>query len=847
MTEVEYVVANFPERLNAFRKKRIVLHGSRNYAEAIITNFADSFNFIGIMSLDPLDGEYFHGLKVLQEEDLSAMHVDVIILTERVKYAVNAFYSIRRVCKKNGIAVYNMYGLDEFAVHQQAENAKLFNLEEAKRQCDPYDIIAFEVIDTVFYAPHISVLVRKLFCDLIEYLYQKGKEIRFSLRKSFSQETQIAELKAFGLLKNEALEIIRREGEDLSFRKLRESNPGKRILYYGSGLAYEFILPRCYGIDTCRFIASYDPNQLISRQRKSKKKFFLNPDLKAKIESQILTKQFISFDVFDTLLIRKTLYPQDIFCLTEQKALLAGYNVKGFVSARVRAEVNQAFCTIYQIYDWLQDFFGWDRDITKKILAIEIDTEREMLIPRNEVVDLFNFAKKEGKRIVLTSDMYFPKRILCSFLAENGICGFEKILVSCEEKKSKQSGLFEELINICGKSESIVHIGDSPIADGEACKALGIGYVLLPSTFEMAINRGWGKSIQMASSLMERCLLGLIISKIFRNPFQNPNLENEPGENRLLRFGLCVISPLVVGHMTWLIHKLQKEVFTGVLFFARDSWLSYNVYKVLQKDLNLPEPIYYYANRKAASLCCLDMPNEIDRLAEQGKMKGLTVFDVLKSIFQVPEQDLLPHMEGESDTDYIEKHMPQIRKNTFKARKGYIRYSEKCGMLPGQSYAVVDFFTVGTVQKYLSRVLPFKLKGFFFGCYSPANLINDGTEYYLHGENPLLLDRYVEIEPFFSSPEPSQKCMDEQGKPVFDQEQRSERELSNVKSVLEYAEEFAKEFFNLFYQKGQLISSGLVEEIYATEDYCVTQQVLYDDWFGVPIRKREDIKEEDAL
>ena len=36
MTEVEYIIANFSERFADFRDKRIVLHGSRNYAEAII-------------------------------------------------------------------------------------------------------------------------------------------------------------------------------------------------------------------------------------------------------------------------------------------------------------------------------------------------------------------------------------------------------------------------------------------------------------------------------------------------------------------------------------------------------------------------------------------------------------------------------------------------------------------------------------------------------------------------------------------------------------------------------------------------------------------------------------------
>ena len=106
MTEVEYVIANFAEKFAAFQDKRVVLHGSRNYAEAIIENFADSFNFVGILSLDPIEGDYFHGVKVLSEADLPVLNIDVIILTERVKYAVAAFSSIRRVCRMNKISIY---------------------------------------------------------------------------------------------------------------------------------------------------------------------------------------------------------------------------------------------------------------------------------------------------------------------------------------------------------------------------------------------------------------------------------------------------------------------------------------------------------------------------------------------------------------------------------------------------------------------------------------------------------------------------------------------------------------------------------------------------------------------
>ena len=199
MTELEYVITNFAQWFAGFREKRIVLHGSRNYAEAIIDNFANSFNFIGIMSLDPLEGGYFHGLKVLHEADLSALQADLVILTERVKYEVAAFHFICTFCRKNHIAVYNMYGLDEVKVHLEFENAGHLTLADTKMLCKPYDIIAFEVVDTLTSCSYdrSALRLRKLFYDLIVFLYEQGKEIRFSIRKSFPVDTQIELLNKF--------------------------------------------------------------------------------------------------------------------------------------------------------------------------------------------------------------------------------------------------------------------------------------------------------------------------------------------------------------------------------------------------------------------------------------------------------------------------------------------------------------------------------------------------------------------------------------------------------------------------------------------------------------------------
>ena len=842
MTEVEYVIANFAEKFESFRGKRIVLHGSRNYAEAIITNFMNSFQFVGIMTLDETDCDYFFGLKVLKEEDISALNIDLIILTERVKYAVEAFHAVRRICRKNHIALYNMYGLDEFLLHYEAETAAQLTLEQAKMLCSSYDVISFEVMDTVLYSSifYESITARKIFCDLIRYLREQHKEIRFSLRKSFPADIQIKSLEKFALLCNKECELIYRDGEDLSFRKLKESNPEKKILYFGHGLVNEFILPRCYGIDTCRFVNVQNLDCMVPRKRVTKQRNFFLVNSKRSIKERIMLKKLISFDVFDTLLVRKTLYPQDVFYLVEKKAKVSGYDIKGYVSARINAEGHLPFCSIDQIYAWLGDCLNWNDELTYKMHALELETEQELLVPRAEVVELLRFAKEAGKQVILTSDMYIPEKDLSRILLEKGITGYEKLLVSCDVRKSKQTGLYEELFHFCSDPGKILHIGDNPVADGTECTALGIDSILIPSVLEMASFRGWEDSIRIASNLMERCLLGLVFSIIFRNPFQNPNLTELPVEKQIQRFGISVFATLVIGHMTWLIQKLRNNIFDGVLFFARDGWLSYNIYRRIQENLSLPKPIYFYANRHAAFLCCADTPQETEHVvAEVVKMTGLTAAEIMENVYQITKKDILPYKEQECVSDYIERHMDLIQKNAENARRGYTLYSRKCGMVADGTFAVVDGFAVGNTQNYLSRFLPFHMKGFYFGRYSAAPL-NGGTEYYLQGNNVLLLQRFIELETFLSSPQPSQSGMSEKGVPFFHEERRSVEELRAVNSVFKMVHSFALEFLKLFYLEEQSISSQLIETIYASEDYYEAPFNLYDDWAGVPIKKRED-------
>lgn len=846
MTEVEYVIANFEERLAAFKGKRIVLHGSRNYAEAIIENYSDSFTFIGFMTLDSIDSDWFHGLRLIKQEELAGLQVDVIILTERVKYAVEAFYSIRRVCKKNNIKVFNMYGVDEVRVHHEAESAVPFNLERVEKLCAPYDIISFEVMDTLFSSLLFTgkMVPRKLFYDLIAYLRKHNKIIKFSIRKSYPADVQTGVLRKFGFLLEEKEEIVYRIGEDLSFRKLEEANPGKKILYIGNGLANEFILPRYYGIDTLRFTGIHNSDLLQFENEKTEKSFSFNPNWKLEIEKQILEKSVISFDIFDTLIMRKTLYPQDVFYLIEKRASEIGYNIKNYVAARIRAEENQPFCDIDQIYSLLEDYFEWDEETTQKVKEIELDTEEEMLIPREEVVNLLSFAKRTGKRIVLTSDMYLPETILRKILLKKGISGYEKIFVSCEIKKAKNTGLYNEVLKLCDKPEKILHIGDNLMMDGSCSRALGLTAVIIPSALDIALSRGWSEVVQSSSNLMERCLVGLTISNLFCDPFQDSNTDINTSEIELKRFSNCVIGPLATGYLTWLVYQLREEVFDGVIFFARDGWLSYNIYRKSLEKLGFPRAVYFYANRRSAFLCCADSEDEIGGVLGMGNFCGVGINKIMKNIYQIPEEELLLRYDDEDDSDYIERHMELIRKKAEKSRKGYARYSKKCGLFSGKSYAVSDFIAAGSTQHYLSKFLPFSFKGYYFAKYvsSPINDIDKIEYYFPSAKSPLIKGYVAKLEPFITSTEPSQNCITEEGIPVFAEEYRSVQELQEVEQVLKTAEGYSLEFFTNFYESGQIISPSLIEKMYSIEDCNIQQQTVYDDWIGIQIKKREETR-----
>lgn len=193
----------------------------------------------------------------------------------------------------------------------------------------------------------------------------------------------------------------------------------------------------------------------------------------------------ISFDIFDTLLVRPYERPVNLFFELEKRQ-----KAEGFGRARIAAEQRARErhpdledITLDHIYQEIDDVF---RDLKEKELALE----EEVLAVNLPVYEMYQYALKKEKRIIICSDMYLPKDFLESVLYKKGYGGFFDIFVSSDHMLTKSSGnLYKYVLKELNiGSDSMLHIGDNLESDGNANRLYGIAYVCVHESMFVRIG-----------------------------------------------------------------------------------------------------------------------------------------------------------------------------------------------------------------------------------------------------------------------------------------------------------------------------------------------------------------------
>lgn len=198
------------------------------------------------------------------------------------------------------------------------------------------------------------------------------------------------------------------------------------------------------------------------------------------LPQEIERHRYISFDIFDTLIIRKCGTPQMIFKIVEEKFnRLHGTMLDDFPSKRERAEMTarkltgKREITIDDIYRWMEERYG--RAKAKELRRLEIETEIEESSRRDDILDLYD-SIRSGKQLFLTSDMYLPSKVIYEILEKNGVKKPKELYLSSECNAMKTDGsLFQYLLNQqkCAPN-CMLHIGDNLKSDFIMPKFKGI-------------------------------------------------------------------------------------------------------------------------------------------------------------------------------------------------------------------------------------------------------------------------------------------------------------------------------------------------------------------------------------
>ena len=183
----------------------------------------------------------------------------------------------------------------------------------------------------------------------------------------------------------------------------------------------------------------------------------------------------ISFDIFDTLILRSVDKPTDVFIRIEEEV-----GVKGFAKARIQAERKARIVhrgnediTLDQIYEEIDDSFSMYK-------STELNAEEKYTYANEYIKQLYDYAHLIGKKTVICSDMYLPELFLAELLQSKGFEGGDKVFVSSEFLRSKATGrLFRFLSSDTGiVAKNILHIGDNIKSDGNVVKQ-GMGFIHL--------------------------------------------------------------------------------------------------------------------------------------------------------------------------------------------------------------------------------------------------------------------------------------------------------------------------------------------------------------------------------
>ena len=429
--------------------------------------------------------------------------------------------------------------------------------------------------------------------------------------------------------------------------------------------------------------------------------------------------EYISFDMYDTLIKRNICKPKDIFKLVETEYNKKYHsNISNFYQLRIKSEENIRNLTrneikLSDIYSCMQEYYA--KDVCIKLMRIEEELEVN-LAQKNynkEVTEKYNWAL-ENKKVIIASDMYLSKQIIEKILKKNGI-KYYKLYVSNEINKKKSTGEMYDYIlkDLNIPSNKLLHIGDNKHSDYKMAKNRKIDAINIKNFYNNSLKERKSSNDYISENINYNML----------NSFINNNIITHSNDF-FSKFGYECFGPILYAFVNWIDKNLSEN--DKIYFLARDG-------KIIKKAFDLINSknissYYMMASRRSIivpSLCkCKDIDDIIDKIHFS---KTISIQEFLKKVGlddykyneMIEKYNIVEDKKYEFENMYREnrKFFEDLYKiiinNSIEEQKNLNAYLKKINF--ACNVKICDIGWYGNMQNALVNITGASIEGLYLG------------------------------------------------------------------------------------------------------------------------------------
>lgn len=308
-----------------------------------------------------------------------------------------------------------------------------------------------------------------------------------------------------------------------------------------------------------------------------------------KLPDIIKNVKYVSFDIFDTLVLRSYSFPKDLF--QHMSFILDDPDF-----ARIRIEIENNLRNQAKILNKEEITFDDIYNIinNEKARQLELNLEYANCFQNKEVFKLYKLAIELNKKVLITSDMYLSYVFIKKVLFKIGVTKFDKLFLSSYDLLTKWSGSrYKKMLEYlkCDPKD-ILHIGDNKHSDFEIPQNFGINsyHYEPPSKKILGI-----KEINQAI-LCGICNSNSLLSSIQYSYTSDNAVNFNSKKDYWYRIGFDYAGIILYSFCKFLLNELNEKNIEEIIFLSRDGQIIKKVFDIIN-DKKV-KSYYIYSSRR---------------------------------------------------------------------------------------------------------------------------------------------------------------------------------------------------------------------------------------------------------